>query len=118
MFKSAWAMLSMLLMATLVSELGDVSSARAQATTSIKCGNGTVTVSTGTNTGTCITFPSSVSCSDKGTKVSTGNCGADGKATCGSASGAGTCTITLEGTGNPPKVKVPSGKTEGGAVRN
>ena len=118
MFKSTLAMLSMLSMAALVSALvpGHFSAARA-ATISKKCASGTVTVSTGTNTGACITIGGSVSCSDKGTKVSSGNCTGD-KATCGDASGAGTCTITLEGTGKPPKVKVPSGKTEGGALRN
>ena len=85
---------------------GDFNTARAQATSSIKCSNGTVTVGTGDSSGTCAKTGTVFTCGEGNPNQAGGGCDAAGKASCGNTSGSGTCTITLTGTGNPPpKVK-------------
>ena len=69
------------------------------ATTSIKCGDTIVTVSTGTKTGTCT--PSgggankphnAAGCTDKGQQVSAANC----DTLCGDTKGSGSCTMSKQ----------------------
>ena len=73
--------------------------ALAQATSSIKCSNGTVTVSTGTNEGSCTKGGTVITCNGNGSSVG-GGCDEAGKASCGNAVGSGTCTIAAV---TPPK---------------
>jgi hypothetical protein len=91
--------------------MGGLSAASAQATTSIKCADGSVvTVTTGTKKGTCGKPWSSdgASCVDGGNSAS-GGC-SKGKPICGDSNGAGECTIKSVST-NTPGTKVPRGKT-------
>lgn len=83
-------------------------SSHAQATSSVKCSDGTVTVSTGDSSGTCVKSGSVFTCGAGQTNQAGGGCDASGKASCGNTGGAGSCTISLTATGpgtRPPKVK-------------
>ncbi len=91
--------------------MGGLSAALAQATTSIKCSDGSVvTVTTGTKRGSCGKpwSDNGVTCVDSGNSAS-GGC-IKGKPTCGNSEGAGECTIKSVST-NTPGTKVPRGKT-------
>jgi hypothetical protein len=77
---------------------GGFSTARAQATTSVKCKDGTVTVSTGDSSGTCEKKGGAViNCTTGGERVAQGGCDLNGRATCSSTTGSGSCTIAAGG---------------------
>jgi len=78
------------------------------ATNSIKCSNGTVTVSTGGGTGACVKVSAGqkLTCQIGSTEVASGGCDANGKASCGDTLATGTCTIA-QGVVRPPKLKLP-----------
>jgi hypothetical protein len=77
---------------------GAFSTGRAQATTSVKCKDGIVTVSTGDNSGQCVRKGLVINCgSGAGTNASRGGCDLNGRATCDSSTGSGSCTIAAGG---------------------
>jgi hypothetical protein len=73
----------------------------AQASTSVKCSDGTVTVSTGGG-GRCTNKDKVIDCENPASKAgeesdwAIGGCGAQGKAVCGDSQGKGSCTITRQ----------------------
>ena len=77
------------------------------ATSSIKCSNGTVTVSTGGSTGTCVKSGTVITCGQDQPNQAGGGCDASGNASCGNTSGAGSCTIAkkLQVGTTPPMPK-------------
>jgi hypothetical protein len=75
---------------------GGFSTARAQATTSVKCKDGTVTVSTGDSSGTCTKKGLVINCTSGGAKAQ-GGCDLNGRATCSDSTGSGTCNIATRG---------------------
>jgi len=77
--------------------------ALAQATSSIKCSDGVVTVSTGTSGGTCVKGGTVITCGQNQPDQAGGGCDASGKASCGNTTGAGSCTIAQAAV-RPPKV--------------
>jgi hypothetical protein len=74
------------------------------ATSSIKCSNGTVTVSNGTSGGACAKEGTVFTCGKNETNQAGGGCDSDGKASCGNTLGSGSCTIA-QGVVRPPKVR-------------
>jgi hypothetical protein len=84
------------------------------ATSSIKCSNGTVTVSTGTSSGTCVKEGKVITCGKNETNQAGGGCDASGKASCGNTTGGGSCTIKKLVTGVKPKIDLAPGARTGG----
>src|SRR6476469_4115112 len=78
-----------------------IAPAFAQATTSVKCSDGIVTVATGGG-GRCTTASKTIWCIDVGSQLgeetssATGGCDSNGKAVCNDTQGHGSCTITRE----------------------
>jgi hypothetical protein len=83
----------------LVTVAGGFTTARAQATNSVKCTDGVVSVSTGDSSGTCVKKGLVINCtSGGGGNTAQGGCDLNGRATCGSTStGSGSCTIAARG---------------------
>jgi hypothetical protein len=75
--------------------LAIVGSANA-ATSSVKCSNGTVTVSTGSSSGTCAKEGTVITCGKNEANQAGGGCDSAGKASCGNTTGSGSCTIALK----------------------
>jgi hypothetical protein len=79
------------------------------ATSSVKCSNGTVTVSTGTSGGTCGKEGTVFTCGKNEANQAGGGCDSEGKASCGNTSGSGSCTIAQHVV-HPPKLIIPAVK--------
>jgi hypothetical protein len=84
--------------------LGSITPVLAQATSSVKCSDGTVTVSTGNNSGTCVKTGTVINCGKNSENESGGGCDSNGKASCGNTAGSGSCTIAAK-VAPPKKVK-------------
>jgi hypothetical protein len=103
----ARSILFALSMGIMLSSLATVP-AFAQATSSVKCSDGVVTVSTGSG-GRCTNKDNVINCQNPASKKGLqsdwayGGCDNKGKAMCGDSEGHGSCTITREAPSKPSK---------------